>query len=56
MNRKTDGQGIRKGEGKVTEHQENNNQIANMSKLDFLTLLWEARIVGSDYVYAKMDA
>ena len=26
------------------------------TSLDFLTLLWEARIVGSDYVYAKMDA
>ena len=28
-------------------------QIANMSKLDFLLLLWEARIVGEDYVEAN---
>ena len=32
---------------------ENGDQIANMSKLDFLLLLWEARIVGEDYVEAK---
>ena len=25
------------------------DQIANMSRLDFLLLLWEARIVGEDY-------
>ncbi len=30
------------------------DQIANMSKLDFLTLLWEARIVGQDYVESQM--
>ena len=29
------------------------SQIANMSKLDFLLLLWEARIVGEDYVEAN---
>ena len=29
------------------------DQIANMSKLDFLLLLWEARIVGEDYVEAN---
>ena len=29
------------------------NQIANMSKLDFLLLLWEARIIGKDYVDAN---
>ena len=29
------------------------DQIANMSKLDFLVLLWEARIVGGDFVEAK---
>jgi len=28
-------------------------QIANMSRLDFLLLLWEARIVGEDYVEAN---
>lgn len=28
------------------------DQIANMSRLDFLLLLWEARIVGEDYVEA----
>ena len=28
-------------------------QIANMSKLDFLLLLWEARIVGEDCVEAN---
>lgn len=28
-------------------------QIANMSRLDFLMLLWEARIVGEDYVEAN---
>ena len=27
--------------------------IANMSRLDFLLLLWEARIVGEDYVEAN---
>lgn len=27
--------------------------IANMSKLDFVLLLWEARIVGEDYVEAN---
>lgn len=26
------------------------DQVANMSRLDFLLLLWEARIVGEDYV------
>ena len=31
----------------------NEGQIANMSKLDFLLLLWEARIVGQDYVEAN---
>ena len=31
----------------------NGDQIANMSKLDFLLLLWEARIVGEDYVEAN---
>ena len=37
------------------QHQENSKDttIANMSDLDFLTLLWEARIVESDYVYEK---
>ena len=34
-------------------HSENEDQIANMSNLDFLTLLWEARIVGSEYVLEK---
>lgn len=29
------------------------DQIANMSRLDFLLLLWEARIVGEDYVEAN---
>ena len=29
------------------------DQIANMSRLDFLMLLWEARIVGEDYVEAN---
>ena len=29
------------------------SHIANMSKLDFLLLLWEARIVGEDYVEAN---
>ncbi len=28
-------------------------QIANMSKFDILLLLWEARIVGQDYVEAN---
>ena len=28
-------------------------QIGNMSRLDFLLLLWEARIVGEDYVEAN---
>ena len=28
-------------------------QIANMSKLDFLLLFWEARIVGEDCVKAN---
>ena len=28
-------------------------QVANMSRLDFLLLLWEARIVGEDYVEAN---
>ena len=32
---------------------ETGDQIANMSKLDFLLLLWEARIVGEDYVEAN---
>ena len=27
--------------------------IANMSRLDFLMLLWEARIIGKDYVDAN---
>lgn len=31
----------------------NAGQIANMSKLDFLLLLWEARIIGEDYVEAN---
>ena len=31
---------------------ETGDQIANMSRLDFLLLLWEARIVGEDYVEA----
>ena len=31
---------------------EADDQIANMSKLDFLLMLWEARIVGEDYVEA----
>ena len=35
------------------KHLENGDQIANMSKLDFLLLLWEARIVGEDYVEAN---
>lgn len=26
------------------------NQIGNMSRFDFLLLLWEARIVGEDYI------
>ncbi len=30
-----------------------NGQIANMSKLDFLMLLWEARVIGQDYVEAN---
>ena len=29
------------------------DKIANMSRLDFLLLLWEARIVGEDYVEAN---
>ena len=29
------------------------SQIANMSRLDFLLLLWEARIIGDDYVEAN---
>ena len=29
------------------------DQIANMSRLDFLLLLWEARIVEEDYVEAN---
>ena len=29
------------------------DQVANMSRLDFLLLLWEARIVGEDYVEAN---
>ena len=29
------------------------DQIANMSRLDFLLLLWEARIVGEEYVEAN---
>lgn len=32
---------------------ETSDQIANMSRLDFLLLLWEARIVGEDYVEAN---
>ena len=32
---------------------ETGDQIANMSRLDFLLLLWEARIVGEDYVEAN---
>ena len=39
-----DQEDIRKGNGE---------NIANMSKLDFLMLLWEARIVGEDYVEAN---
>ena len=35
------------------KHLGNGDQIANMSKLDFLLLLWEARIVGEDYVEAN---
>ena len=30
--------------------------IANMSMLDFLTLLWEARIVGAEYVHDQTDS
>ncbi len=41
----------------VTDNRENNanaeiRPIANMSRLDFLMLLWEARIIGKDYVDA----
>lgn len=32
------------------------SSIANMPVLDFLTLLWEARIVGADYVYDQTDS
>ncbi|MBQ6374144.1 MAG: hypothetical protein IJJ45_06590 [Clostridia bacterium] len=32
---------------------DDNGQIANMSRLDFLLLLWESRIVGEDYVEAN---
>ena len=32
---------------------EADDQIANMSRLDFLLLLWEARIVGEDFVEAN---
>ena len=32
---------------------ETEGQIANMPKLDFLLLLWEARIVGQDCVEAN---
>ena len=35
---------------------ETGDQIANMSRLDFLLLLWEARIVGEDYVEAKANS
>ena len=31
---------------------EADNQIANMTRLDFLTLLWEARIIGEEDVEA----
>ncbi len=31
---------------------ESGDQIANMSRLDFFLLLWEARIVGEEYVEA----
>ncbi|MBR3243267.1 MAG: hypothetical protein IKF90_11325 [Parasporobacterium sp.] len=34
-------------------HLEAGDQIANMSKLDFLLLLWEARIIGEDCVEAN---
>ena len=37
-------------EGNLSETE---GQIANMSKLDFLLLLWEARIVGQDCVEAN---
>ena len=32
---------------------ESSGQIGNMSRLDFLLLLWEARIVGEYYVEAN---
>ena len=32
---------------------EASDQIANMPRLDYLLLLWEARIVGEDYVEAN---
>ncbi len=34
-------------------HLETGDQIANMSKMDFLLLLWEARIIGEDCVEAN---
>ena len=35
---------------------ENGDQIANMSKLDFLLLLWEARIIGEESVEANSSS
>ena len=37
----------------VQTNSDSGEQIANMSCLDYFTLLWEARIVGADYVYEK---
>ena len=55
--RKTGGM---RGENSMNENKkredscvEAGDQIANMSRLDFLLLLWEARIVGEDYVEAN---
>lgn len=39
--------------GRSNIDSETSMQIANMSRLDFLLLLWEARIVGEDYVEAN---
>ena len=41
------------GVGKSTVRKWESGQIANMSRLDFLLLLWEARIVREDYVEAN---
>ena len=37
----------------MEDKRESDEKVANMPKLDFLLLLWEARIIGEDYVKAN---